>query len=833
MTNPIERLWVALADRYAVERELGHGGMATVYLAQDLKHHRPVAIKVLRPELAEALGTERFLREIETTARLSHPHILPLHDSGAVAGCLFYVMPFVEGESLRSRLARERQLPLEDALRITQEVAGALSYAHSRGVVHRDVKPENILLSEQHALVADFGIARAISAAGGEHLTETGLAIGTPAYMSPEQATGAADVDARSDQYSLACVLYELLVGEPPFTGATAQAIMARHSLDDVSPPSIVRSTVPPAVEDALLRALAKAPADRFPTTQLFAEALTAGLKPTTVGGGRPRRSRRVGPLRTRWWPAAGVAVVITAGWWGWRQWASRSASGTAAGPDPTHVAVLYFTPRGGFPGAQYLADGLTETLIHELSGVTALTVISANGVRPYRNMPVAPDSIGRALQVRTIVQGTLARERDLIRLDVAMIDASSNAEIKSTTLSAPRTALFALQDTLARSVAWFLRAAIGQEIQLQQSRAGATSQAAWELVQQAEERRRNVDPLLTAGDTTAATRELASADSLLVDASAADRRWIAPIVGRGWLAFDQRHIKGFEKGAASAWTGRGLQFADQALRLKPDDAEALRLRGTIRYVRWLLNLDPAPLTANQLLAAAERDLRAGAAADNPNRAAALELLSHLLFRKSETAEGKLVALEAYETDPYLTEASSLLYRLFSGSADLEDGAEAARWCHEGYRRFPDEPFFTECQIILYALPDQRPDIGRVWQLLERNVGQYPPNQREFRRRRDQLFVAFALIRAGLKDSARAVASRSRADATVDPVRELTYFEVMVRNLLGDREEALRLLTLYLATNPQDRTTIAKDETWWWRGLRDDPRFKALVRGGR
>src|SRR3989441_3824093 len=285
----------------AVERELGRGGMATVFLAEDLKHRRPVAIKVLHPELAAAVGADRFLREIEIAARLQHPHILPLYDSGTAAGFLYYVMPYVEGESLRDRLEREKQLSLEDTLRIAGEVAGALAYAHSHGVVHRDIKPENVMLSGGTVVVADFGIARAVTAAGDEHqLTQTGTVIGTPAYMSPEQATGSAEIDGRSDQYSLACVVYEMLVGEPPFTGPTPQAVMARHSLDAVSPPSIVRASIPDAVEDALLRALAKTPADRFPTTPLFAEALTRpsaatgpmrrATRPTPAGRRVPRR---------------------------------------------------------------------------------------------------------------------------------------------------------------------------------------------------------------------------------------------------------------------------------------------------------------------------------------------------------------------------------------------------------------------------------------------------------------------------------------------------------------------------------------------------------------
>src|SRR3989475_7163952 len=276
LTDPLARLQRALADRYTLERELGRGGMATVYLAQDRKHHRRVAIKVLAPELAAALGPERFLREIEIAAGLTHPHILPLYDSGAAAGLLYYVMPYVEGETLRDRLKREGQLPLEDVLRITREVADALSYAHDHDVVHRDIKPENILFEAGHAVVSDFGIARAITAAIGGSLTATGIAIGTPAYMSPEQATGSSRLDGRSDIYGLGCVLYEMLAGEPPYTGPTAQVVMAKRLADPVPSVRRLREGVPPAIDAAVSRALAKAAVDRFATAALFADALAA-----------------------------------------------------------------------------------------------------------------------------------------------------------------------------------------------------------------------------------------------------------------------------------------------------------------------------------------------------------------------------------------------------------------------------------------------------------------------------------------------------------------------------------------------------------------------------
>ncbi len=318
MSDLLDRLKTALADRYAIERELGAGGMATVYLAEDLKHHRPVGVKVLRPELAAVLGAERFLREIEVTANLHHPHILPLYDSGEADGFLYYVMPFVEGESLRDRLTREKQLPLDDALQFAREVADALSYAHSHDVIHRDIKPENILLEAGHAVIADFGIARAVTAAGGEALTETGLSLGTPHYMSPEQATAEKDLTNRSDIYSLGCVLYEMLTGEPPHTGGSAQAIVMKTEL---------RKSVPPHVAAATAKSLEKLAADRFATAKEFAEALmnSAFTLPTTQATA-VADAAATGPWnRLSVGLATALAAVATVAFWGWLRPASES----------------------------------------------------------------------------------------------------------------------------------------------------------------------------------------------------------------------------------------------------------------------------------------------------------------------------------------------------------------------------------------------------------------------------------------------------------------------------------------------------------------------------
>ena len=321
------RLTAALAARYRIERELGAGGMATVYLAQDLKHDRRVAIKVLRPELAAVIGADRFLAEIKTTAHLQHPHILPLFDSGVADSFLYYVMPYVEGETLRDRLTREKQLPIADAVRIAMEVAGALDYAHRQGVIHRDIKPENILLHDGRALVADFGIALAASRAGSTRMTETGMSLGTPQYMSPEQAMGEREITARSDVYALGCVLYEMLCGEPPFSGPTAQAIVAKVLTEEPSPLLPRRHTVPPSVETAVLEALEKLPADRFATAAEFADALREGGKRTGPMARTAVPSRRPRP----WLPWVVAAALLPLAWWAGGAW-SRAALPPIAG---------------------------------------------------------------------------------------------------------------------------------------------------------------------------------------------------------------------------------------------------------------------------------------------------------------------------------------------------------------------------------------------------------------------------------------------------------------------------------------------------------------------
>ena len=825
MTDPFADLNTALADHYVIDRELGRGGMALVYLARDVKHERFVALKTLRAEIAMALGRERFLREIKLAARLQHPNILPVYDSGDAAGTLYFVMPYVEGESLRERLEREPQLPLDEALQITREVADALAYAHSHDVVHRDIKPENIMLSGGHAIVTDFGIARAIDAAGGDKLTETGLAIGTPAYMPPEQSAGTGKVDRRSDIYSLACVLYETLAGQPPFTGPTAQAIMARHSLDSVPRLKVVREAIPDDVEVVIERALEKVPADRYQTAVQFREALSSAST-GTVSRVTAARHR----ARATWWrrPVVAVAAVVLLAGGAWMVFGPRGRAGqpTAGGLDRHRVAVLYFADESRDSSLGYLADGLTEALIDELRPVRGLDVISRNGVAPYRGAAVARDSIARALASGTIVEGSVEPVGARVRVTVRLVEGASGAELRRQAFELPAGAHLAIRDSLTQQAAVFLRERLGEELRLDEERAGTRNVDAWTLVQRAERARKDAQ-LAFREDRTAAVRYTAQADSLLAAAERADGRWSTPTTLRARVAYQRSR---FERNPADAepFLQTGLGHAERALAMDPRSPDALEVRGTIRFRRFEIGLEPDSRRADQLLGAAEADLVAATQA-NPGQAGAWSLLSVLYNQRRDLVEANRAARTAYEGDAYLASADQILWRLFVTSYDLELFVPATDWCDKGRRRFPTNPQFVHCQLMLMMSRAADPDPSLAWRLADDAVRLAPEPNRPWRRLFEDIHVAAVLARAGLADSARHVLDRSKGNPDLDPRRELPGYEALARTFLGDKDDALRLLNEYLVANPSHREGFRKIVHWWWRPLQDDPRFKALI----
>ena len=842
MSETLEHISAALADRYTIGREIGRGGMATVFAATDEHTGREVAIKVLHRDLTVALGPARFKREVEIASSLDHPHILPVLDSGVAGGSLYLVMPLVTGETLHDLLMRERQLAVEVAVRLTKQVADALAYAHERGIVHRDIKPENILLQDGQALVADFGIARATTA--GEKLTQTGLSLGTPTYMSPEQAAAEKDLDGRSDQYSLACMLYEMLSGAPPYSAPTAQGLMARHALEAIPSISIVRNTVPDQIEDALYRALAKVPADRFPSVAEFGAALgepsrwTTGTRaPGSRGGDRrsvPRGTadRRRSRVRRAVYSAALSVPMAAAGLAGWRYWVvppAAEALTADAAVAARRVAVLYFEDVTSDSRLGPVADGLTEALIGQLQTVEALDVVSENGVVPFRGHDVEADSIARALRVGTIVRGEVDATRDgSVRVTVRLVDAASGADLDRTTIKQPAGELLALRDTVATKVAEFLRSRIGVEVRLRETRAGTKSVEAWTRLQRAARLRAQAEALWRASDTVASARALDEADSNLVRAATLDPRWSEPLVERAATARLRAQAAVRVPLVAGKWLEAGIANTDSALRLNTRDAGALELRGTLRYARLTTGLAPDPSEAKEIVRTAEQDLRNAVKLD-PNRASAWVALSQLSYRKLDIIDANLAARRAYEADAYLVSAPDVLWRLFATSYDLEQAVDANHWCAEGQRRFAGDARFLRCQLLAMTMRGTPPEVDRAWRLYAELERRTPKPAWPYEGRWQRMIVAAIIARGGMADSARHVLVSARADRDVDPRGELIGFEAFVRSLVGDKDEAIAMLKGYLTANPEHREGFAKLNTWWWRELRNDPRFGELV----
>jgi serine/threonine-protein kinase len=441
VADTFERLSEALAARYKLQRELGQGGMAKVYLAHDLKYQRSVAVKVLLSELAEAVGAARFLQEIQIAARLHHPHILPLYDSDEAQGFLYYVMPYIEGESVRERLARERQLPVGDAVQIAREVADALSYAHKSGVVHRDIKPGNILLESGHAIVADFGIARAVGVATSAQFTGPRHVIGTPAYMSPEQSEGSEYLDGRSDIYSLGCVLFEMLVGDPPYNGSTLEAVIARRLSNPLPSPRAFRELVPEAIAAAAQKALARLPADRFVSAAQFADALAT---PVTAA------------------IAVGAAQAMV-------QEVSTAKS----------VAVLPFENMSTDPENEYFSDGITDDIIAQLSKISALKVISRTSSMQYKKTTKKIAAIAEELGVAAILEGSVRRAGPRARIVVHLVDPKTEKHLWGDTFDRQLTDIFEVQSEVAQQITGALSLALSpEEKQRVEKKATADSEA-------------------------------------------------------------------------------------------------------------------------------------------------------------------------------------------------------------------------------------------------------------------------------------------------------------------------------------------------------------------
>ena len=868
------RLREHLGDRYSIERELGRGGMATVFLARDLKHDREVAIKVLHPELSASIGADRFEREIKLAAKLQHPNILGLYDSGAANGLLYYVMPFVKGETLRDRLDREGMLPIEDAVSIALQVASALGHAHEHGIVHRDIKPENILLAGDHILVADFGIARAATEADQQKLTQTGMAVGTPVYMAPEQSTGDT-VGPTADLYSLGCMLYEMLTGEAPFTGPNAMAIMAKHLMEQVPSVRVTRQAVPEEIEQAIFITLNKQPIDRPQSAKQFAELL--GMPSGATGTMRVMR----GAMNMRASMAMLPSMLSRASQMGlpamgdempmppvpfWKKPLAWVGGGTAIAaaallifimngdtrpqvvdPDANRVAVLYFEDASRDSSLRTVADGITEELIRALDGISALQVISRSGVEPYRGSKLKVDTIARALRAGYLVQGDLEPAGDNVQINVRLVDKLGNA-MKRGNVIVSRDSVLGAQTAVASLVADLIRQELGVEVQLQKRRSGTSNDQAWLAVQQSTQFQREAISRRAAGDAAGMTAAFGAADSVLAIAEQLDRRWVEPITRRAALAYQRSRLAGAgaRPEVIRPLVEVAIGHADRALALDAEDPDALEVRGNTRYWGVLTNLSVSEATRMRDLRAAQADLEL-ATKLNPRQAGAYSTLSHMYYQLPDKTNDNVLAaaIKALEADEFQTNVVLVRQRLFNAAFDLGRFDDAEQYCGELERRFAGDARAIRCRLYLQSIPSiDSVDLARAWRLADSLIAAAPGDTIALLT--GHMWTAAALARASAKapdgsarqqllaDSARALSRRSLGDATVEAPRGLAYFGAYVSTILGDRDDAIRRLSAYIAVDPSTRaSSLRADPTWMFRRLEDEPAFRQAVAVGR
>jgi len=755
--------------------------MATVYLAHDLRHDRDVAIKVLRPELAQALGAERFLAEVKITAGLDHPHILTLIDSGAVDGTLFYVMPFVRGESLRARLARDKQLGIEEALTIARQIAAALDYAHRHGVIHRDIKPANILLHEGEAILADFGIALAVTEAGGDRLTGTGFSLGTPNYMSPEQAAGERTLDARSDVFALGAVTYEMLAGEPPFTGPSAQAIIAKVMTERATSLRVLRDTVPAGVDSAVLRALAKAPIDRFATARDYAEALSSGAAAPPAAAPHARQGK---------WRGVTVAVVIAVVAMVGAYLFTRRGSSSGTGPDAPirSIAVLPLDNYSADSTQAYFAEGMTDELTSDLATISQLRVTSRGSAMQFTGSkrPPTPE-IARALNVDAVVEGSVTRVGDRVRINAQLIDARVDKHLWAQTFERSSSDVLALQAELASAIASAINVQLTPGEQSRLSAAPSIDPAAHDAYLKGRyffnrPSDENLERAIAQFDTAARlSPKFVPAYSGLSDAYT-------------WAAFNEGFIS-----VADA-KPKAKETAERAVALDSMSAEAHTSLGVFKA--WF----------DYDWEGSERELRR-AIALNPNYAFAHDQFGLMLTLVGRFDEAIAESQRAMALDPL---SPSILIDAVAGLEFSGRTAPALTLTRKAADLDPTF-FFPVEQEGMLALR-----AGNFREAIEKL-------------KRSQALDAPAFVTANLAFAQGKSGDRAGAMATLEELKKMSpggkvapYNLALVYLGVGDHARALDYLEQAYLANSQQMVWLKVD--WIFEPLRSDPRFAALMK---
>jgi len=820
----------ALASRYEIFEVVGEGANAFVLRGRERSRGRDVALKILKPELAQTLARTRFQNEIARIAKLMHPCILPVLDSGEVGDTLFYTMPLVQGESLRVRLTAAGPLPLDEVLRIGIDLCDALAYAHARGIVHRDLKPENVLMAGSRAILADFGHAAVTKAALGANdprLTSEGMVIGTPAYLSPEQAAGGAEPTPRSDLYSLGCVLFELLTAQTPFTGASAQSLFAKHISAPVPSLTHDRPGLPDEIERLVRRLLSKSPADRpasaDETRGELARILARGEKP-----GRP--SRYLSRSMLAW--VAGASVVMVLATW---LLASMDRDGKAIPARPTDLTQIAVAPFDDLtPSSAYgwLAHGLSIELIEALSTVQALEVRSFEAVRAARLANVTLDSLRRALRVGTLVSGGLERLGNRLRLSVQITDLNTSNTIGRTVhAEADSGRADSLRFAMVARVAAELRSALGTRLTELRGPERRLPSRSWEAYRRAERLRLRVADDIANGRGRVALGAMDAADSSYEIAIATAPGWQAPLIGRGWLyEYRARFISDTTRNVCTdeciAWRRRAIALAQRVSASRRDTIDAMELRGTVR-----LQLSRAPAlgdSAETLVASAERDLT-GVTSTDPQRARSWIALSTLYSRAGEWQRSVDALQRAEEADPWLAMAPEVLERSLTDHRAIGALDEAARRCELGLARYPERVNFHQCRLIMLGERGRGPsDIARAWSEFERTIAAIADTSADvtwwFRR----AMVAAVIARSGLRDSAYAVLRASRAQRpTSDP--NLLYQEAIVYSVAGDTARGVETLARYLDQRTADVRLVRRERRF--ESIRNTAPFDSMLRG--